>query len=165
MKKTGLSISLFTLLMIPAISIAQDRPQIDLRDLMSQREFSVAGLNKLSESEIEALNQWLAPLIKTEPKQSEGGKGLPLKESSDKKKKGLLQQLFGGANYKLYEIEEVRSDHSFIINNKRFDSTSICPSYKAGDEVIFTEGSASGLCDIAEFSRPDGSGLCEALCK
>ena len=121
--------------------------------------------NKLSEKEIEALNEWLVPLIKDEPKQSEVKKSLPLKESKEVKKEGLFQQLFGGANYKAYDIQSVRSNHSFIINNNRFDSTSICPGYKAGDEVIFTEGSASGLCDIAEFSRSDGSDPCEALCK
>lgn len=154
-----------TLLLIPALSIAQDGPKIDLRDLMTQREFSMTGLNKLSENEIEALNQWLVPLIKDEPKQSERKKSLPIKESKEKKKKGLFQQLFGGVNYKTYEIQDVRSNHSFIINDNRFDSTSICPGYKVGDEVIFTEGSASGSCDLAEFSRSDGSDLCEALCK
>ncbi|MDT8316850.1 MAG: hypothetical protein RQ824_02525 [bacterium] len=165
MKKNSSSILLFALLLMPALSIAQDRPQVDIRDLMTQREFSLTGLNKLSENEIEALNLWLITLMKDDSKQSGRKTSLRLKQGKEKEKKGLIQKLFGGATYKTYEIQEVTSNYSFIINDNRFDSTSICPGYKAGDLVIFTEGSAKGFCDTAEFSRPDGSARCEALCK
>lgn len=125
----------------------------------------MTGLNKLSDNEIEALNHWLITLIKDESQDSERKKSLPIKETKEKEKKGLFQGIFGGAKYKIYKIQGIRSNHSFMINDNRFDSTSICPGFKAGDEVIFTEGRANGSCDIAVFSRPDRSDSCEALCK
>lgn len=165
MKKNSFSILLLALLLIPALSIAQDAPQVALRDLMTQQEFSMMGLDKLSENEIKALNNWVMTLKKNESQNAGKKTSLRLEETKEKEKKGLFEQIFGGRNYKTYEIQDIRSNHSFMINDKRFDSTSICPGYKVGDEVIFTEGSANGSCAIAEFSRPDRSNQCEALCK
>lgn len=165
MKKNIFIISLLVLLLTPLLSTAEDSAQIDLRDLMTQREFSATGLNKLSEDEIGALNNWLSTLVRNESKDKGAKKRMPPKKTGGGEKKGLFGKMFGGAKYTIYEIQEVSSDYSFTINDNRFDSTSICPGYKAGEEVIFTEGRANGSCDTAEFSRPDGSDRCEALCK
>ena len=159
----GRVVTVLVLLLLPAAAWGEEKG-VDVRDLMTQREFTEAGLGKLSEEEIGALNRWLAEFKRTGASQTELPPP-PLVEEKKEEKKEFLGGLFGGAKYKIYKIEGVQSGYTFHINRRRFDSTSICPGYKVGDEVIFTEGRADGACTSAVFMRPGGGDVCQVFCK
>ena len=131
---------------------------IDIRDNMTMREFTEAGLNKLSSDEMDALNKWLNNFAK-----GQGGDVQVKVEDEGKKEKS--ESIFGSSEFTIYKVQKTGSGHSFKINNNDFTPNSICPGYAEGDEVIFIEGRADGMCENAEFSRPDGSDACEVFCR
>ncbi len=55
------STSAFLALLLPTVLIAQNpSPPVDIRQLMSASQFEAAGLRKLSEAELQALNSWVS---------------------------------------------------------------------------------------------------------
>lgn len=52
---------------LTGVASAADRPAppVDVRDMMSARQFQAAGLNKLSAQELAALNAWLGHQLRT----------------------------------------------------------------------------------------------------
>jgi len=157
-------IILLFLLVTPLTVFAGDEVVLDIRDEMTMREFTEAGLDKLSSDEMDALNKWLSHF--TEGKASGKGNAVEtqVKEKVKKEKSGILGS-FSSPKYKVYRVQKVSSGYDFKINNNNFMPTGICPGYSEGDEVIFTEGRADGMCESAEFSRPDGSDVCEVFCR
>ncbi|MDH3974133.1 MAG: hypothetical protein OEV42_07625 [Deltaproteobacteria bacterium] len=156
------------ILIFPVAVWAESKDAIDIRDEMTMREFTGAGLDKLSPGEIEALNKWLGAFVSGTSAKGDEGEEEAREEAGEepkKNKKSFWGSLFSGAKYKIYKIEKVESDHHFRINKNPYTSTSVCPGYATGDEVIFTEGRADGMCDNAEFSRPDGRDSCEVFCR
>lgn len=159
-------IIVFILFFFPSALWASDEGTFDIRDKMTMREFTEAGLNKLSSQEMDALNKWLNDFV-TAGESFEGKieKDDEAVKETKKEEKGYLGSLFGGSKNKEYKIKKIESDRRFRINNNNFTSNSVCPGYSEGDKIIFTEGRADGMCETAEFTRPDGSDSCVVFCR
>lgn len=158
-------IILLFMLIMPAAAGAETENTVDIRDEMTMREYKEAGLDKLSEGEIEALNKWLTGFVGEKAPKQEVVEEEKAEEEKKEEKGGFLKSLFGGAKYTVYKIEEAESNHRFKINGNYFTSVSVCPGYSKGDEVIFREGRADGMCETGEFARPDGEEACQVFCR
>ncbi|MBE9535715.1 MAG: hypothetical protein IMF07_00905 [Proteobacteria bacterium] len=151
------------LVLSPAFSFAEE--PLDIADLMTHREYKEAGLEKLSNEEIESLNRWLNKFISPS---LGAGRSTPIGSlQADEKgpKKSPLSTLFGDSESKTYKVQSVSRGSSFEINNRNYEASKKCPSFKEGDEVIFLEGSAYGLCTTAVFAKPGTSESCKVWCE
>lgn len=149
---------IFLILLSLPVPAFCDKP-LDINDLMTHREFTAAGLNKLTPEEIDALNRWLNGFA--------GDRTLAEKAVQPEKKrtKGVLKSLFDSSESRTYRIESVSRGVSFEINNRHFEAMKKCPGFDRGDEVTFTEGSPYGLCSTAVFTKPDSGESCKVWCE
>jgi hypothetical protein len=64
-----------------------------------------------------------------------------------------------------YEIEVAADDELFIINGERFESKTYCLGWEEGEDVIFIDGSANGVCLSAELYNLNRRESCEVWCE
>lgn len=64
-----------------------------------------------------------------------------------------------------YLIEVAHNDELFIINGEKYEAKTYCLGWDEGDEVIFLEGSALGVCVSAKFLNVDRKEVCEVWCE
>ena len=149
-------------LLMPAFSFAGEK--LDIADLMTHREYKEAGLDKLSPEEVDSLNLWLEKFASTK---ADTAKNIPLDISRavEKPEKGVISKLFNDPKSKTYTIQSAFKGSTFEINNRNFEASKLCSGFKKGDEVVFLEGSAYGLCSTAVFAKPGSSKTCKVWCE
>jgi hypothetical protein len=64
-----------------------------------------------------------------------------------------------------YEIEAAHNDELFIINGERFEAKTYCLGWDEGDQVIFIDGSANGICTSAVLFNTNRKEKCEVWCE
>lgn len=64
-----------------------------------------------------------------------------------------------------HEVTAAVNDETFIINGEVFKAKTYCFNFEKGDKVIFTSGSASGVCTSAEFVNLRTGKVCKAWCE
>jgi hypothetical protein len=64
-----------------------------------------------------------------------------------------------------YEIEVSKNDETFVINGELFKAKTYCFDFDEGDDVIFIEGSANGICTSAEILNMRNKKLCRVWCE
>jgi len=117
---------------------------LSARSLMSPTDFRAAGLHKLSESELKALDRWLNNYTGAVLRISAGG--------------------FSGTSGRL-EVEATANDETFVINGEVFKAQTYCFNIDQGDRVLFIEGNANGVCATAKFLVMRTGNVCEVWCE
>lgn len=64
-----------------------------------------------------------------------------------------------------YLIEVAHNDELFIINGEKFEAQTYCLGWEQGESVIFTEGSALGVCVSAELYNLNRKESCSVWCE
>lgn len=64
-----------------------------------------------------------------------------------------------------YLIEVAHNDELFIINGEKYKAKTYCLGWDEGDEVIFLEGSALGVCVSAKLLNLQKKEVCEVWCE
>lgn len=154
--KLAIYILLLLILTFPSLP-AFGSETLNIEALMSYKEFKEVGLDQLSPEQVKLLNNWLNQFIAKR-------EGRVLKSEEDKKRKrGLFEVLFK-PDLTAYEIQEVDGNR-FRINNHEFEMIKKCAGFKKGDEVIFKEGSANGVCRTATFVNSENDQSCRVWCE
>jgi purine nucleoside permease len=108
----------------------------ELRTLMSPAEYRAAGLSKLTQQEIEALNGWIVNAM------MQLLTAATSVQTRDAPGSGLARS---------YEVEASANDETFVINGEVFKAQTYCFGVMKGDRVLSTEGNPLGACATAEF--------------
>jgi hypothetical protein len=64
-----------------------------------------------------------------------------------------------------YEIQAAVNDELFVINGEKFQAKTYCLGWDEGEEVIFIDGRASGICVSAELFNVDREETCRVWCE
>lgn len=64
-----------------------------------------------------------------------------------------------------YLIEVAHNDELFIINGEKYEAKTYCLGWDEGEEVMFLEGSALGVCVSAKLLNVDRKEVCEVWCE
>lgn len=64
-----------------------------------------------------------------------------------------------------YEIQAAVNDEKFIINDEAFEAKTYCMGWDVGDEVIFIDGNANGVCVSAELFNVTRNRTCRVWCE
>ncbi|MDW9547747.1 hypothetical protein [Sinorhizobium meliloti] len=64
-----------------------------------------------------------------------------------------------------YEIQAAVNDELFIINGEKFQAKTYCLGWDEGEEVIFIDGRASGICVSAELFNVNREETCRVWCE
>lgn len=70
-----------------------------------------------------------------------------------------------GSSRQGYEIEVAHNAELFIINGEKFEAKTYCLGWEEGDEVLFLEGSALGVCVSAELLNLRTNEKCDVWCE
>ena len=127
----------------------QSRPELSTRNLMTPSEFKSAGLDKLTSSELAALDIWLTKFVT--------GAASPV--SAERK-----PQMSATAPASSYVVQASAKDQLFIISGEGYEAKTSCLDVNVGDRVRFVEGSPLGACDSATFLNLRTNRLCEVWC-
>lgn len=138
--KRVLAFCLLALLLSTIASAAKDT--LTAKKLMSASEFKAAGLDKLSEAELQELDKWISKYSVTVYRMATGA----------------------GAAGKRVTIEKAINDRTFIIAGKVFEAQTFCVGTLDGDSVQFTE-SGPGICFSAKFVNLRTGQMCDVWCK
>jgi hypothetical protein len=131
-------------LLIAVSSVGAQESKLGVRNLMTAAEFKAAGLDKLSQAEAQALDEWLA------------------KHSANVYR---LAQRGGGGSGGGYLIEASVNDETFIINRNVYKAHTYCFGFERGDRVIFAEGSTFGACASAKLVNLRNGNVCDVWCE
>jgi hypothetical protein len=110
---------------------------------MTEAQFRDAGLQKLSDDELDALNAWLVDFAQLL----------------------LGQPGISARTQRTYEIEVSHNDDLFIINGEKYQAKVYCFNMEVGGEVIFVEGSPYGACATAVVVNLRTGETCELWCE
>jgi hypothetical protein len=120
---------------------------VSVHRLMTVEEFKAAGLDKLSRTELDALDRWLTKHTLNIYRLAQGRS--PAASSSS-----------GG-----YRIDAAANDETFVINGNVFKAKTYCFGFDKGDRVVFAEGNPSGACTSAKFVNMRNGNVCAAWCE
>lgn len=70
-----------------------------------------------------------------------------------------------GAIRQGYLIEVAHNDELFIINGEKYEAKTYCLGWNEGEEIIFLEGSALGVCVSAKLLNVGRQEVCEVWCE
>jgi hypothetical protein len=147
-----------SILLVLGSTPAQQPPpatQAIAKTMMTADEFKAAGLQKLTPSELEALDRWLLAYTVTV---------LQFAQQNANQLPGS-PPVATPPTARGYVVEASVNDDTFIINGEVFKAKTYCFNVQKGDRVIFTEGSALGACATAEFVVLRTSQKCSVWCE
>ena len=141
--------SLIALSLLIAVSFSADSQQLKLRQYMTAQEFQEAGLRKLSEQEMQALEQWFNRHTVAIYRLAQGGAGTSQS---------------GTQSTQSYLVDNAANDETFLVNGKIFKAKTYCMSLNKGDRVIVVGGTA-GMCMQAKLINLRNQSVCEVWCE
>ena len=129
--------------------LAQQAPELSIKTLMTPSEFKSAGLDKLTTSELAALDIWLT-------------KFAPVAGSSISTERKPRVPATSPASS--FIVQASTNEKLFIISGEGYEAKTSCSDVNVGDRVKFVEGSPFGACDAATFLNLRTNRLCEVWC-
>jgi hypothetical protein len=126
----------------------QPTPDLSIKTLMTPSEFKSAGLDKLTSSELAALDIWLTKFATA-----------AASISAERKR-----QMPATSPASSFVVQASDKDKIFIISGERYEAKTSCVDVSIGDRVKFVEGSPLGACDSATFLDLRTNRLCEVWC-
>jgi hypothetical protein len=133
----------------PPLFAQQPTPGLSIKSVMTPSEFSSAGLDKLTASELAALDSWLTKFATAAP-------------SSIGAERKIQTAATSPANS--YVVQSSSKDQLFIISGEGYEAKTSCVDVSVGDRVRFVEGSPQGACASATFLNLRTNRLCEVWC-
>jgi hypothetical protein len=127
----------------------QPTPELSIKTLMTPSEFGSAGLDKLTASELAALDIWLTKFATV------GASSI----SAERK-----PQMPATSPASSYVVQASAKDKFFTISGEGYEAKTSCFDVSIGDRVKFVEGSPLGACDSATFLDLRTNRLCEVWC-
>ena len=127
----------------------QPTPNLSIKTVMTPSEFKSAGLDKLTSSELAALDIWLTKFVT----------GAASAVSVERK-----PQMPATSPASSYVVQASAKDQLFIISGEGYEAKTSCVDVSVGDRVKFVEGSPLGACDSATFLDLRTNRLCEVWC-
>jgi hypothetical protein len=125
----------------------QPTPELSIKTLMTPSEFGSAGLDKLTSSELAALDIWLTKFATVAA------------SSISAERKPQMP-----ATSRSYVVQASAKDKFFTISGEGYEAKTSCVDVSIGDRVKFVEGSPLGACDSATFLDLRTNRLCEVWC-
>jgi hypothetical protein len=148
MKYPRILVSLAALVLLPLVSISQEKKPPSIKLLMAKTEFQAAGLTKLTPEELQVLDKWLQRYTDQVLAQAT-------------QRQGLVDD----TQQKSYQIEVSHDDQYFVINGQNYRARTFCYNMLVGDRVIFLEGNEYGNCTTAVITNLRTGQTCEVWCE
>jgi hypothetical protein len=127
----------------------QPTPELSIKTLMTPSEFNSAGLDKLTSSELAALDIWLTKFAAVAASSITAGR---------------KPQMLATSPVSSHVVQASAKDKLFIISGEGYEAKTSCFDVSIGDRVKFVEGSPLGACDSATFLDLRTNRLCEVWC-